>query len=45
MTTLSQLKTFIAVVDKGGFTAASRRLGLSQPVVSRTVATLEKELG
>lgn len=45
MTTLSQLKTFIAVVDQGGFTAASRRLGLSQPAVSRTVATLEKELG
>lgn len=45
MTTLSQLKTFLAVVDQGGFTAASRRLGLSQPAVSRTVATLEKELG
>lgn len=45
MTTLSQLKTFIAVVDQGGFTAAGRRLGLSQPAVSRTVATLEKELG
>ncbi len=45
MTTLSQLKTFVAVVDHGGFTAASRRLGLSQPAVSRTVATLEKELG
>lgn len=45
MTTLSQLKAFIAVVDQGGFTAASRRLGLSQPAVSRTVATLEKELG
>jgi DNA-binding transcriptional LysR family regulator len=45
MTTLSQLKTFVAVVDHGGFTVASRRLGLSQPAVSRTVATLEKELG
>ncbi|MDV3264062.1 LysR family transcriptional regulator [Mycobacterium avium] len=45
MTTLSQLKTFIAVVDQGGFTAASRRLGLSQPAVSRTVATLEKNWG
>nr|WP_248913597.1 LysR family transcriptional regulator [Mycobacterium intracellulare] len=33
------------MVDQGGFTAASRRLGLSQPAVSRTVATLEKELG
>lgn len=45
MTTLPQLKTFIAVADQGGFTAASRRLGLSQPAVSRTVASLEKELG
>lgn len=45
MTTLSQLKTFLAVVDQGGFTAAGRRLGLTQPAVSRTVASLEKELG
>jgi DNA-binding transcriptional LysR family regulator len=45
MTTLLQLKSFATVVDQGGFTAASRRLGLSQPAVSRAVATLEKELG
>ncbi|MCV7258735.1 LysR family transcriptional regulator [Mycobacterium shimoidei] len=45
MTTLSQLKTFITVAEQGGFTAASRRLGLTQPAVSRTIATLEKELG
>ena len=45
MTTLLQLKSFVAVVDQGGFTAASRRLGLSQPAVSRAIATLEKELG
>ena len=45
MTTLLQLKSFVAVVDQGGFTAASRRLGLSQPAVSRAMATLEKELG
>jgi len=45
MTTLLQLTSFVAVVDQGGFTAASRRLGLSQPAVSRAVATLEKELG
>ena len=31
MATLPQLKTFVTVVDQGGFTAASRRLGLSQP--------------
>ncbi len=45
MPTLLQLKSFITVVDEGGFTAASRQLGLSQPAVSRAVATLEKELG
>lgn len=45
MPTLLQLKSFITVVDEGGFTAAGRELGLSQPAVSRAVATLEKELG
>ncbi|MEU7767796.1 LysR family transcriptional regulator [Nocardia sp. NPDC049190] len=45
MSTLLQLKSFVTVVDEGGFTAASRRLGVSQPAVSRAVATLEKELG
>jgi DNA-binding transcriptional LysR family regulator len=45
MSTLLQLKSFVTVVDEGGFTAASRRLGLSQPAVSRAVASLERELG
>jgi DNA-binding transcriptional LysR family regulator len=45
MPTLLQLKSFLAVVDEGGFTAASQRLGLTQPAVSRAVSTLEKELG
>jgi DNA-binding transcriptional LysR family regulator len=45
MPTLLQLKAFVAVVDQGGFTAASQRVGLSQPAVSRAVTTLEKELG
>jgi DNA-binding transcriptional LysR family regulator len=45
MSSLLQLKAFVAVVEQGGFTAAGRRLGLSQPAVSRAVATLEKELG
>ncbi|OBF36227.1 LysR family transcriptional regulator [Mycobacterium sp. ACS1612] len=44
MSTLLQLKAFVAVVDQGGFTAASHELGLSQPAVSRAVSTLEKEL-
>ncbi|OBG24628.1 LysR family transcriptional regulator [Mycobacterium sp. 852002-51057_SCH5723018] len=45
MATLLQLKAFLAVIDEGGFTAASRSLGLSQPAVSRAVASLEKDLG
>jgi DNA-binding transcriptional LysR family regulator len=45
MATLPQLKTFVTVVDQGGFSAAGRRLGLSQPAISRAVAALEKELG
>jgi len=45
MPTLLQLKSLLAVVDEGGFTAASLRLGMSQPAVSRAVATLENELG
>jgi DNA-binding transcriptional LysR family regulator len=45
MPTMLQLKSFLAVVDEGGFTAASLRLGMTQPAVSRAVATLEKELG
>ena len=45
MTTLPQLRTFVTVVDLGSFTAAGRRLGMSQPAVSRAVAALERELG
>ena len=45
MATVLQLKSFISVVDEGGFTAAGRQLDLTQPAVSRAVATLEKELG
>jgi DNA-binding transcriptional LysR family regulator len=45
MPTLLQLKSFLAVVDEGSFTAASLQLGMSQPAVSRAVATLERELG
>ncbi|WP_158168429.1 LysR family transcriptional regulator [Mycolicibacterium smegmatis] len=44
MSTLLQLRAFVAVVETGSFTSASRELGLSQPAVSRAVAALEKEL-
>jgi DNA-binding transcriptional LysR family regulator len=43
--TLDQLRTFIAVVDEGSFSAAGRRLRSAQSVVSQTIAALEAQLG
>jgi DNA-binding transcriptional LysR family regulator len=43
--TLDQLRTFIAAVDEGSFSAAGRRLGRAQSVVSQTLANLEAQLG
>uniref|UniRef100_UPI002458836C LysR family transcriptional regulator n=1 Tax=Nocardia cyriacigeorgica TaxID=135487 RepID=UPI002458836C len=39
------LRSFVAVEQHGGFTAAARQLGLRQPTVSGHVAKLERELG
>ena len=41
----SRLKVFVTVVECGNFTAASRKLGISQPAVSQNVAELERILG
>jgi DNA-binding transcriptional LysR family regulator len=43
--TLAQLRVLIAVAEHGGFTAAADHTGMSQPAVSRAIATLERELG
>jgi DNA-binding transcriptional LysR family regulator len=43
--TVAQLRVLIAVAEHGGFTAAAEIVGMSQPAVSRAVATLERELG
>jgi DNA-binding transcriptional LysR family regulator len=40
-----ELGSFIAVVESGGFSAAARRTGESQPAVSKAIAALEKRLG
>ena len=40
-----ELSAFIAVVDAGGFSAASRRTGESQPALSKAVGALERRLG
>jgi len=41
----AKLATLRAVVDGGSFSAAARRLSLTQPAVSRQVALLEAQLG
>jgi DNA-binding transcriptional LysR family regulator len=43
--TLDQFRTFIAAVDEGSFSAASRKLRRAQSVVSQTLANLEAQLG
>lgn len=45
MDRLQAMTAFVTVVDCGGFARASRKLGLSPPVVTRAVAELEERLG
>ena len=42
---LAWLRTWIEVVDSGGFTRAAEQIHLSQPRVSAHIANLERELG
>ncbi|MDB5526993.1 MAG: LysR family transcriptional regulator [Devosia sp.] len=42
---LDQLRTFIASVDEGSFSAAARKLGRAQSVVSDLVSGLEAQIG
>ncbi|WP_380283048.1 LysR family transcriptional regulator [Kitasatospora purpeofusca] len=42
---LNQLRTFLAVHRTGSFTAAARRLRLSQPTVTAQIRALEERLG
>jgi DNA-binding transcriptional LysR family regulator len=42
---LRELSAFVAVVEEGGMSAASRRLHVSQSALSQTVSGLERELG
>ena len=45
MDKLASLKTFITVVESGGFSATARRLGVSKALISKQVAQLEENLG
>jgi DNA-binding transcriptional LysR family regulator len=42
---LRELNAFVAVVEEGGMSAASRRLHLSQSALSQTVSALERKIG
>ncbi|OVZ57169.1 LysR family transcriptional regulator [Pigmentiphaga sp. NML080357] len=42
---LTQLRDLVAIVEHGGLRAAARRLGVAQPLLTRSVRSLEKELG
>ena len=44
MQRLKQLEVFTAVIEAGGFTAATRKLGISVPTASKLVKALEERL-
>ena len=41
----SKIRAFLTVVDAGSFTAAAKRLGITQPAVSAQIASLEASVG
>src|SRR5258706_6503307 len=41
---LKQIRDFVAVVESGGIRAAARKLGVSQPAITKSVRSLEGEL-
>ena len=45
MNSLIEISTFVRVVEATSFTAAARQLGLSPPVVTTRVQSLESRLG
>lgn len=45
MDKLTQLKTFVRVVECASFSAAARSLAVTQPAVSKAIGAIEKELG
>lgn len=42
---LRNIQTFLAIVEEGSFSAAARRLGITQPSVSEQVRALEEHFG
>lgn len=45
MSELDDLRSFVEVVESGGFNRAARRLGVSKSIVSRRIARMEADLG
>lgn len=45
MDRIEDFQAFVAIVEKGGLTAAAKRLGRSLQSVSRSLAALEREVG
>ncbi len=45
MDRLTLMQTFVAVAEEEGFAPAARRLGVSPPVVTRSISALEEHLG
>src|SRR4051812_37817572 len=42
---LNQLRDVVAIADRGSLRAAARHLALAQPALTRSVRTLERDLG
>jgi len=42
---ISQLRTFVTVIDAGSFSEAARQMGISQPAVTMQVQALEADAG
>jgi DNA-binding transcriptional LysR family regulator len=45
MDRLREMEVFVAIVDRGSFTGAAEKLGMSAPAVSRALNSLEAHLG
>jgi DNA-binding transcriptional LysR family regulator len=45
MSELDDIRAFVEVLDKGGFSRAARHLGISKSIVSRRITRLENDFG